>query len=421
MRLRSSQTPRKGAVLLAVLVVIVLLSLAAYQFSESMLAEYKAADSYRRSAQARAAANSGLHYAAALLASADSITNNLNGNPYSNTSMFQAIVVADASHPRFRGMFSVVAPVDDEDQGGVSQAFRYGVIDEAGKLNINALFRLDSSGSILEDRLMGLPNMTEDIANAIIDWLDEDEEPRSNGAENEYYMTLNQPYRCKNGPLDSIEELLLVKGVTPQLLFGNDRNRNGVLDPDEDDGSGVLDRGWAAYLTVHSREQNVDSTGQPRIWINDNDLNGLQSKLSSAGIDEQMIQFILAYRRYGPYTQNQSGQGGTQGGGTQGTGGGGGGTPASTSPISSSPTNSSPTTNSSSRNQGRGGQGSGGQGSGGQSTGGQSGGGQSGGGQSGGGARSGGSQGGGGGGGGGQGGGGGGGGGGNRDRAVCDT
>ena len=70
-------------------------------------------------------------------------------------------------------------------------------------------------------------------------------------------MTLDQPYRCKNGPLDSIEELLLVKGVTMGLLFGNDRNRNGVLDPDEDDGSGVLDRGWAAYLTIHSREQNV--------------------------------------------------------------------------------------------------------------------------------------------------------------------
>ena len=36
-------------------------------------------------------------------------------------------------------------------------------------------------------------------------------------------MSLDPPYNAKNGPLDSIEELLFVQGVTPQLLFGNDR------------------------------------------------------------------------------------------------------------------------------------------------------------------------------------------------------
>jgi len=39
--------------------------------------------------------------------------------------------------------------------------------------------------------------------------------------------------RIKSGPYDSLNELLLVRGVTPELLFGKDKNRNGVIDPDE--------------------------------------------------------------------------------------------------------------------------------------------------------------------------------------------
>ena len=117
------------------------------------------------------------------------------------------------------------------------------------------------------------------------------------------------------------------QGVTEPLLFGNDRNRNGVLDPDEDDGSGAMDRGWSAYLTVYSREQNVDSTGAPRIFINDNDLNSLESNLTTAGVDADLAKFIVEYRRYGPYeaegssqsgnTQNGNMQGGNAQGGTQ--------------------------------------------------------------------------------------------------------
>src|SRR6516162_2601427 len=86
---------RNGTVLLTVLVVLVVLTLAAYQFSEMMLAEYKAADSARRQAQARALADSGVWYAAALLSSPDAVTNTLNGNPWSNTQSFQGILVHD--------------------------------------------------------------------------------------------------------------------------------------------------------------------------------------------------------------------------------------------------------------------------------------------------------------------------------------
>src|SRR5438876_360021 len=86
-------------------------------------------------------------------------------------------------------------------------------------------------------------------------------ETAARAAQSDYYSALSPSYLAKNGPLDTLEELLLVRGVTAQLLLGNDRNRNGQFDPDENDGSGALNPGWASYLTVYSREWNLDSTG----------------------------------------------------------------------------------------------------------------------------------------------------------------
>ncbi len=318
--------PRQGFVLLAVLVVVVLLTLAASQYGEMMLAEYKAADAYTRSAQARALAESGIDYAAALLSSQDAMQNTLNGNPWSNPSAFQGVLVRDNENARLRGRFSLVAPLSpDQASSGVTsanQAYYFGVVDECSKINLQALMNLDSSGQTAYNVLMKLPNMTDDVANSILDWIDSNTTiPRTNGAKDQYYTTLSPPYHCKNGPLDSLEELLLVKGVTPQLLFGNDRNRNGILDPDENDGSGVVDRGWSACLTIYTRELNVDSQGNPRIYINDSDLQTLYSNLQNAGISDDLASFIIAYRQYGPASNTSGGSGGT-GGMAVGAGGG---------------------------------------------------------------------------------------------------
>ena len=330
-RSRSAHSRRRGFVLIAVLVIVVILTLAAYQFSALMMAEYTAADSYARSVQARALADSGIHYAAAALSNADNLANILGNNPYDNPSAFQGVIVQQNDKPRFQGRFTVVAARDPDDPSSAGSSYRFGVIDEGGKINLNALLKLDSSGQIAHNMLMLLPNMTEEIANAILDWIDDKTiEARPGGAKDEYYSTLSPPYRCKNGKLDSLEELLLVKGVTPPLLFGNDRNRNGVLDPDENDGSGTLDMGWAAYLTVYSRERNIDSEGNPRININDSDLTGLQAKLSPI-LGDDLTNFIIAYRMYGPAQQGGS-SGGTGGGASGGAAGGtGGGATASAS------------------------------------------------------------------------------------------
>ena len=289
---------RPGYVLIAVLVVIVVLSLAAYRYSDMMFAEYRATDRILKSAEAKALADSGIHYAAAIVADPNAMTT-LGNNPYDNQSFFK-----DKSVPLGngrQGLFSVVAPDYTQDTGTGSVPLRYGVVDEASKINLNALVALDpSAGGIAYKALSLLPNMTDDIAYSIIDWIDTDDNTSPGGGEDGYYMGLTPPYHCKNGPLDSVEELLLVKGVTPALLFGDDLNRNGQRDPGEGTG-GAFSFGLAPYFTVYSRESNVDSSGQPRINVNGKNMQTLLPSLQTA-VGNDLAAYLVAYRIYGAYT-----------------------------------------------------------------------------------------------------------------------
>lgn len=58
------------------------------------------------------------------------------------------------------------------------------------------------------------------LIDSILDWIDPDDEVRPNGAESEYYMRMTPPYLAKNGPIDDLGELLMVRGVTPELVWG---------------------------------------------------------------------------------------------------------------------------------------------------------------------------------------------------------
>jgi general secretion pathway protein K len=92
------------------------------------------------------------------------------------------------------------------------------VMSEAGKVNINLV-----PESLLRKILgnLGLEGEQRDIVvDSIMDWRDPDDLHRINGAENDYYQSLKEPYNCKNGALSSIEELLLVRGVTSDLFNG---------------------------------------------------------------------------------------------------------------------------------------------------------------------------------------------------------
>jgi len=158
--------------------------------------------------------------------------------------------------------------------------FTVRVVDEASKLNINIV----TKGQLLE-----LPEMLEEIADAIIDWRDEDDTPSEGGAEGGYYENLPFGYMARNGSFRTIRELLLVKGVTAELFYGEDTNFNDQLDyneqdgtqsPPNDDGDSELDKGWIAYLTCYSYDNNKDADGNQKININQANENQLTSSLN---------------------------------------------------------------------------------------------------------------------------------------------
>jgi len=168
------------------------------------------------------------------------------------------------------------------------------ITDEAAKLNIN---------TATKEQLMRLPYMSSDIADAIIDWRDENEEPEQDGAEGGYYLNLDPGYNIRNGPFRTLKELLLVRGVTEELFYGEDTNFNGKLDRNECDGDerapidnedDVLDKGWMEYLTCYSYDKNEDSQGQERININSADEKELTESL---GISKPHAKWIVENRK----------------------------------------------------------------------------------------------------------------------------
>ncbi|HEY2415416.1 MAG TPA: type II secretion system protein GspK [Pirellulaceae bacterium] len=313
---------RRGLVLILVLIVIAMLSLGAYSFTNLMLAHHEAAVITGRQAQTRSLVDSGVT-AVQLFLSQSADDRAAAGGIYDNAQHFRAVTVLEDDNYKDRGCFSVIAPGIDSD-GNVS-GIRHGLEDESTRLNLNVLLILDKqspgSGRTL---LMGLPGMTEDVADAILDWLDPDDDQRELGSEVEYYSSLSPAYAPKNGPVDTVEELLLVKGVTPQLLFGADSNRNGQLDQHEltqDTGDTVSTdatgfRGWSSFLTIYSVEWNITPDGNPKVYLNTNDLNKLVDDLGAAGLNADWINFIVAYRQAGP-----SGGGGGGGGAAAGAAG----------------------------------------------------------------------------------------------------
>lgn len=333
----STATPRRGTVLLLVLVVVAILALGAYTFSEQMVSETEAAHMHGRQAETRAFADSGLELVAAVLENEETRDTDINNNP----SQFRSIVMRESQASRGRGLFSVVASLEN-DPG--STTVRYGLMDESARLNLNAIPGFGLSDNDARNMLMYLPGMTEELADAILDWVDSDETTREFGAESDYYSSLDPPVVPPNGPLRSLEELLQVDGVTVDLLYGEDTNRNGILDPNEDDGAasepaddadGVLNPGWAAFLTVRAKELNQRSDGTARLYVNDGVLTDLYDKLMEEFDDENIAKYVVAMRLAGPrltaeeqaeQQQQDSGttgvSSGTSGGGTSPASGG---------------------------------------------------------------------------------------------------
>lgn len=328
---------RRGFILPVVLVVVGLMAVTIAGFLFFVRAELAGARADRDSRQARLAAESGLQETIAVLrkSAADPSTWWNNPERFRHALVFSEFFdresdpvrkdgsrteVLKSSKPQAAWRFSIVARNID----GVVSTMRYGLTPEAAKLNLNVA----TEGEIrrlFEEALieMRIDNFDELIDGAL-DWLDADDEPRPNGAEIEYYQTLTPPYKPKNARLDSIEELLLVKGWSAALLYGEDTNRNGMLERNEDDidatfpyydnGDGILQSGLAPFITIYSREPVADPNagGGPRIPQGP-ELPGGPAREDEAGDEKQGDRQQSADADGPPENMDDSGAEGEQG------------------------------------------------------------------------------------------------------------
>ena len=303
-----STTRRSGVALVIVLVVVMVLSLVAYSFSDLMLTERAATDLTVQQSQARLLVESGVE-ATRVLLSRTPDERLVLGGIHDNPQRFQGALVLDDPQAAFRGRVTMVSRGVGPD--GYYQGVRYGLENESGRINLNAILLADVDQG--KELLTALPGMTVEVVDALLDWIDEDSEPREFGVED--YSGFFPGYSPRNGPIETLDELLLVRGVTPELLYGLDRNRNGMLDADEggelylenaDNSRGLLDLGLASYLTLHSVERNLDALGEARINLNTEDMQELHDLLSEV-MDPDWATFIVAYKQNGPYEPNQGG------------------------------------------------------------------------------------------------------------------
>jgi len=96
-------------------------------------------------------------------------------------------------------------------------ATNYGMYDEERKININKA-SITLLKAMMENIAQNDSMMASDVAAAIVDWRDADDVVLTGGAENSYYAALSEPYSCHNGDFQSLNELLLVKGVTAVIF-----------------------------------------------------------------------------------------------------------------------------------------------------------------------------------------------------------
>lgn len=153
--------------------------------------------------------------------------------------------------------------------GGVAG---YVITDENAKLNLNALAR-DEAGlrrlfaTLFPDGIEG----ADTAIDSIIDWADADEYHRANGAESDYYQTLNPPYKAKNGDFDTVAELRRVKGITPQIYAALEKvltvYAGGALNPNTASPDALLVSGMAqdkvdAIMDAREKNATPDPSGR---------------------------------------------------------------------------------------------------------------------------------------------------------------
>ncbi len=155
------------------------------------------------------------------------------------------------------------------------------ILDLSGRFPINRLVTQTSEAAVSNPsvpfrqaflRLLNSPELAVAdeqqaliIADSLVDWLDSDDSPMPFGAENYYYLALDNPHPAGNGPLETVDELLQVRGITAEILYGNDEKK-----------------GLSEYITIHGSDRININTAPAAVFkalapgISDGDMENVE-------------------------------------------------------------------------------------------------------------------------------------------------
>ena len=243
---------------------------------------------------------------------------------FDNPSRFCSIEVMSAglSHADFgAGRFTVFSPRYEQNQ---VQGVRFGLTRESAKLSFETILHWEGESPGQGVRaLEKLPGMMPVVVDSILDWLDADDDPRPQGAEAAYYQQQQKTYRPRNAIPIELEELLLIRDVERAFIFGEDYQltfgarqatlrTNPVASPfsmadpfaplpmsdTELSRQGLGEAtAWQFLLTPYSAEKLVNSQGIARLFLNEGNLEFMESQLRLHQLDEVSVQFVMLWRR----------------------------------------------------------------------------------------------------------------------------
>jgi type II secretory pathway component PulK len=169
-----------------------------------------------------------------------------------------------------------------------------GPFDEHKRLNIN--FAAENG----KDMLANL-RMDPQTIDSIVDWIDDDDEPSPEGVESSWYLSAGIPYQPRNRYMRHIAELELVAGADVRSNREEDWNLNnrfdanendGLLTMPEDDANGLMEQGWAKYLTAHSVAGGLGASGLPRLYLREATAEEVRER---TGVDANQAAALVAF------------------------------------------------------------------------------------------------------------------------------
>ena len=268
-------TPRSGIALIIVMLVILVLAVLAGGFAYSVKVETTLARNASHDQDFEWLGRSGVELARFVLAQQipnepyDSLNQKWAGGPMGTNEALANVSLTDVR----------LGP----------GTLNVNIVDCERKLNINIA---DPSRLGRALQLCGV-DATEagQISDSILDWIDRDDQPRLSGAESDYYLSLTPPYQAKNGPLDDLSELMLIRGVVPELFTGTDLSQIDV--PRSVTGRALVVNKYTGPIYTNALRDIFTTTSVRAVNINTASALVLQTVL---GVDGAAAQAIVMYR-----------------------------------------------------------------------------------------------------------------------------